>query len=120
MTSLQLLILSGMLLMAGVGTFLWWASPAEPDLSDAFDRLSPRRKPAAAALIVPVRRRTSRALGNAPASGWLGTCRCRIWPFCASRCRRSSATSRLRRTGALMVPLLAWLISWPRSRSRFP
>jgi hypothetical protein len=42
-TSLQLMVLAGMLVMAGVAAFAWWASPAEPDLADALDRLSPRR-----------------------------------------------------------------------------
>ncbi len=42
MTSLQLLMIAGMLVMAGVAGLIWWASPAEPDLADALDRLSPR------------------------------------------------------------------------------
>ncbi len=41
MNALQLLILAGMLVAAGVATFVWWASPAEPDLADALDRISP-------------------------------------------------------------------------------
>lgn len=43
MTTLQLLMLTGMLLAGGVVTAIWAALPAEPDLSSALDRLSPHR-----------------------------------------------------------------------------
>ena len=42
MTATQLMILSGLLVMTGVAGMLWWFSPAEPDLADAVNRISPR------------------------------------------------------------------------------
>ena len=45
MTIVVLSVLAGMLVMAGVATFCWWASPAEPDLVTALDRLAPHRTP---------------------------------------------------------------------------
>ena len=115
MTSLQLLILSGMLVMAGVGTFIWWASPAEPDLADAFDRLSPRRTPTApAAVIVP-------ASGSERAGLWAMRRLPASWVRLPARdlavLRKSVASfysDKLAFAGlaALMVPLLSWLVSW--------
>ncbi|MFT4217432.1 MAG: type II secretion system F family protein [Micropruina sp.] len=43
MTILVGSVLAGMLVMAGVATFWWWASPAQPDLVAALDRLAPHR-----------------------------------------------------------------------------
>ncbi len=45
MTIQVLSVLAGMLAMAGVATFWWWMSPAEPDLVTVLDRLAPRRTP---------------------------------------------------------------------------
>jgi hypothetical protein len=45
MTTLLLSMLAGMLVMAGVAVMIWWASPAEPDLADALNLLSPHRPP---------------------------------------------------------------------------
>ena len=45
MTILMGSVLAGMLVMAGVATFWWWASPAQPDLVTALDRLTPHRAP---------------------------------------------------------------------------
>ena len=45
MTIQVLSVLAGMLVMAGVATFWWWTSPAEPDLVTVLDRLAPRRTP---------------------------------------------------------------------------
>jgi hypothetical protein len=42
MNGTQLMILSGVLVMAGVTGLVWWLSPALPDLADALDRISPR------------------------------------------------------------------------------
>lgn len=47
MTIQVLSVLAGMLVMAGVATFWWWMSPAEPDLVTVLDRLAPRRTPPA-------------------------------------------------------------------------
>lgn len=47
MTILMGSVLAGMLVMAGVATFGWWASPAQPDLVTTLDRLSPHRTPLA-------------------------------------------------------------------------
>ena len=47
MTGLQLALLSGALLGSGVALVIWQLVPAQPDLIDTLDRLSPpaRRRP---------------------------------------------------------------------------
>ena len=43
MIALQLWMLAGMLVMGGLAVGIWWATPADPDLADALNRLAPRR-----------------------------------------------------------------------------
>lgn len=114
MNALQLLILAGMLVTAGVATFVWWASPAEPDLADALDRISPH--PATAAAPAAVTGDGTETVGlwalrRLPA-GWV-----RIPTPDLAVLRKSVASfygDKLAFAGlaALAVPLLSWLISW--------
>jgi len=114
MTSLGLLTLAGMLVTSGVAVFLWWASPAEPDLADALDRISPHHR--APALAVPntgagTERAGLWAMRRLPAS-WI-----RIPSADLAVLRKSVASfygDKLAFVGlaALAVPLLSWLISW--------
>lgn len=41
MTAAQLMIVSGILVAAGIAGLAWWFSPAVPDLADALNRISP-------------------------------------------------------------------------------
>ncbi len=114
MTSLQLLVLAGMLVMAGVAVFAWWASPAEPDLADALDRLSPRR-PMQPDVTVPADRDVGAraglwALRRLP-PGWvrvpihdLAVLRKPVASFYGDKVAFAAL-------GALAAPLLAWLVS---------
>jgi hypothetical protein len=114
MTSLQLLILAGMLVMAGVGTFIWWASPAEPDPVDALNRLSPRHT------ITPPVQTTAQTSGERAGLwavrrlpiGWM-----RIPAADLAVLRKTPASllgDKLAFVGlaALAVPLLSWMASW--------
>ena len=115
MTALQLLMVAGMLVMAGVATFVWWASPAQPDLADALDRISPHQAPIVAATTSVAPNATERAglwgMRHIPTS-WV--------PVVAADLavvRKSVATfygEKLAFAGiaAVAVPLLSWLISW--------
>jgi hypothetical protein len=114
MTSLQLLMLAGMLVMAGVAVFLWWASPAEPDLADGLDRISPHRP-------APLVELPSAGAGTERAGLWavrrLPTSWVRV-PAADLAVLRKSLPSfygdKLVFVGlaALAVPVLSWLISW--------
>lgn len=114
MTALQLLMVAGMLVAAGVATFVWWASPAEPDLADALDRISPRPT-ATAAPAVAAGDGTERvglwAVRRLPA-GWV-----RVPARDLAVLRKSVASfygDKLAFVGlaALAVPVLSWLMSW--------
>jgi len=114
MTALQLLMLAGMLVAAGVATFVWWASPAEPDLADALDRISPHPATTVTSVVL-VGDGTEGvglwALRRLPA-GWV-----RIPTRDLAVLRKSVASfygDKLAFAGlaALAVPLLSWLISW--------
>jgi hypothetical protein len=114
MTSLSLLMVAGMLVMAGVAVFIWWASPAEPDLADAFDRISPHHStPALPSLVAGggTERAGLWAIRRLPSS-WVRV------PATDLAVLRKSLTSlygdKLAFVGlaALAVPLLSWLISW--------
>jgi len=113
MSTLQLLMLAGMLVMAGVATFTWWASPAEPDLTDALDRISPHL-PTIAAPLALAGDRTERAglwaMRRLPSS-WV-----RVPARDLAVLRKSVASfygDKLAFAGlaALAGPLLSWLVS---------
>ena len=114
MTSLPLLILAGMLVMAGVATFIWWASPAEPDPVDALNRLSPRHTttaPAPTTATTGGERAGLWAVRRLPA-GWS-----RVPDADLAVLRKTPASlvgDKLAFAGlaALLMPLLSWLISW--------
>ena len=114
MNALQLLILAGMLVMAGVATFIWWASPAEPNLADAFDRLSPGHRTAAVEVHgggTGIERAGLWGMRRLPAS-WV-----RVPTADLAVLRKSLASfygDKLAFAGlaALAVPVLSWLISW--------
>lgn len=113
MNSLQLLILAGMLVMAGVATFIWWASPAEPDLADAFDRLSPGHREPTVEVHgggTGIERAGLWGMRRLPAS-WV-----RVPTADLAVLRKSLASfygDKLAFAGiaALAVPVLSWLIS---------
>lgn len=114
MTSLQLFVIAGMLVMAGIGTFIWWLSPAQPDLADALNRISPRPAPNPT-LQLPAGDAGERAglwaIRRLPL-GWA-----RVPAEDLAVLRKSVASfygDKLAFTGlaALAVPLLAWLVSW--------
>lgn len=116
MTSLPLLVVSGMLVAAGIATFLWWLSPAEPDLADALNRLSPR--PAATGPTA-----SQQVAGDAGERAGLWAIRrlpltwVRVPGEDLAVLRKSVASfygDKLAFAGlaALAVPLLAWLFSW--------
>ena len=44
-TALQLMMTAGILVMSGVAMLVWRLAPAEPDLANALERLSPRTQP---------------------------------------------------------------------------
>ena len=115
MTSLQLWMLAGMLVMGGVAVAIWWASPAEPELADALDRLSPHKP-------VPV---AAAPATTADAGERVGLWAVRHLPLLWVRTpakdlailRKSVASlygDKLAFTAlaAIAVPLLAWLFSW--------
>ena len=114
MNTLQLLMLAGMLVAAGVATFVWWASPAEPDLADALDRISPRPATTAVPAAVPgdwTARVGLWALRRLP-GGWvrvpardLAVLRKTVGSFSGDKLAFAGLA-------ALAVPLLSWLISW--------
>jgi hypothetical protein len=41
MNALQMWMLAGVLVMGGVASLVWWLAPAQPDLGDVLERLSP-------------------------------------------------------------------------------
>ncbi|MGC3994772.1 MAG: hypothetical protein QM779_11770 [Propionicimonas sp.] len=113
MTALQLLILAGMLVMAGVAGLVWWASAAEPDLTDALDRIGPHRTTAAAVMVGGDggERAGLWAMRRLPA-GWV-----RVPTADLAVLRKSVASfygDKLAfvAVAALIVPLLSWLVSW--------
>ena len=116
MTSLQLWMLAGMLVTGGLAVAIWWASPAQPDLADALDRLSPH-KPAAATRAValtsdPGERVGLWAVRRLPSFSWVRT------PATDLAVLRKSIASlygdkvAFTAVAAVAVPLLAWLFSW--------
>lgn len=114
MTSLQLLILAGMLVMAGVAVFVWWAAPAEPDLADALDRISPHHTTIPSAAVTDGaggERAGLWAMRRLPA-GWV-----RVPAADLAVLRKSVASfysDKLAFAGlaAVAVPVLSWLVSW--------
>lgn len=115
MTSLQLLMIAGMLVMSGVAVLVWWASPAEPDLSHALARLSPHR-----AIATPAITAADGDLGQQVGlwairhlpSGWV-----RVPAQDLAVLRKSVASfygDKFAFAGlaALAVPLLVWMFSW--------
>jgi len=115
MTSLQLWMLAGTLVMGGVAVAIWWVSPVQPDLADALNRLSAHKPiPATASLITPI-----------DSSERVGLWAIRHLPLSRVRApakdlavlRKSVASlygDKLAFTAmaAIAVPLLAWLFSW--------
>lgn len=73
-TGMQLALLSGALLGTGVALILWRLAPAEPDLKDALDRLTPehtKRRPAQVATTADSRERLGLwAMKTFPAGAW--------------------------------------------------
>lgn len=114
MIALQLWMLAGMLVMGGVAVAIWWASPAEPDLADALNRLSPHRPS-------PHRDVTGPASDPGERAGlWASRHLPLSWARTPTKdlavLRKSVASfygDKLAFTGiaALAVPLLAWLFS---------
>ena len=115
MTSLQLLMLAGVLMMAGVAVLVWWASPTEPDLGHALARLSPYRA-AAPRPIAAMEGNAGEQVGlwairHLP-PGWV-----RVPHRDLAVLRKSVASfhgDKLAFAGlaALAVPLLVWMFSW--------
>jgi Flp pilus assembly protein TadB len=114
MSPLQLLMLAGMLAMAGIAGLIWWASPAEPDLADALRRISPHQPTAPATPLVSgddTERAGVWAIRHVPAS-WvqvpvrdLAVLRKSVASFYGDKLAFAAAA-------ALGIPLLSWLISW--------
>lgn len=77
MTGLQVAALSGAFLSLGLTLLVWRLLPAEPDLADALDRLSPGYARRAAAPEHPITDRTDRvglwAMRHLPAALWFRT-----------------------------------------------
>ena len=114
MTALQLLMVAGMLVMAGVATFVWWASPAQPDLADALDRISPHSTPIAARVSIAPDATEQAGLWG---MRWLPASWVRVPVADLAVLRKSVAAfygEKLAFAGiaALAVPLLSWLVSW--------
>ena len=115
MTSLQLWMLAGMLVTGGFAVAIWWASPAQPDLADALDRLSPHKPSATTGAVAltadPGERVGLWAVRHLPIS-WVHT------PATDLAVLRKSIASlygdkvAFTAVAAVAVPLLAWLFSW--------
>lgn len=115
MTSLQLFVLAGMLVAAGVGTFVWWLSPARIDLADALNRISPRPAASPTTTVVAAVDAGERAglwaVRRLPV-GWV-----RVPSADLAVLRKSVASFygdklAFAALAAAVVPVLSWLISW--------
>ena len=115
MTSLQLFVVAGMLVAAGIGTFLWWLTPVQLDLGDALNRLAPRRASTTATQTVAAgdvgERAGLWAIRRLPL-GWV-----RVPAADLAVLRKSVASFygdklAFAALAAAVVPVLAWLVSW--------